>query len=561
MGVVYRARDPQLNREVAIKVVAPSLLTPETEQRFKTEAQIVARLDHPSIVAIHDFGQHEGSLFFVMPVVEGTSLRTFLRDSSLRLGEILEIGLAVGEVLEYSQARGVIHRDIKPENIMVRRQDGGGLRVRVMDFGLARATEGTGVTRTGMLVGTMAYLSPEQASGRPVDTRSDIYSLGTVLYECVTGDVPFAGDVQSVLYRVVHEIPQSARERGAEIDEELDRIVMGCLAKEPAERPARPGDLVAALRRYRAGLRESEQNKSVLLTRSIVAPRVALAPFVGRKDESRELQQRLNAAVAGECQFVVVSGDAGVGKTRLLDDLGKLAQARQIRALHGRCVEQDGSFPYYGFCEAIQEYFRQREPGTSGGSALDFSDLGAELVALFPTLGEIDAFRAGSGGDVPAAAAGEARQPENRAQVFELLARTLIRLASGKPLVLLLEDLHGADVSIEALRYIVRRLGPTPTLIVGTFRSQEVDRRHPLTAMLEGFQGDRHFVHLNLRPLSHTEHRELLSTLTGGAQISSEIADKLFDSTEGNPYFTKELVRSLMDAGNLIRDKTGVWSL
>jgi peptide/nickel transport system substrate-binding protein/oligopeptide transport system substrate-binding protein len=364
-----------------------------------------------------------------------------------------------------------------------------------------------------------------------------------------------------MLYRVVHEIPQSARERGAPIDEELDRIILGCLAKDPAERPARPADLVAALRRYRAGLRDSEQNKSVLLTRSIVVPRVALAPFVGRKEESRELQQRLNAAIAGECQFVVVSGEAGVGKTRLLDDLGKLAQARQIRTLRGRCVEQDGSFPYFGFCEAIQEYFRQRDPATSGGAALDFSDLGADLIALFPTLGEIDAFRTGSGGDLPAASAGEARQPENRAQVFELLARTLIRMAAGKPLVLFLEDLHGADVSIEALRYIVRRLGPTPTLIVGTYRSQEVDRRHPLTAMLEGFQGDRHFVHLNLRPLSPSEHRELLATLTGGAQLSAGVADRLFESTEGNPYFTKELVRSLMDAGNLVRDNTGVWSL
>ncbi|HZI95043.1 MAG TPA: serine/threonine-protein kinase, partial [Patescibacteria group bacterium] len=412
MGVVYRARDPQLNRDVAIKLVAPSLLTPDMEQRFKTEAQIVARLDHPSIVAIHDFGQHEGSLFFVMPVVEGMSLRHRLKEGALRLGEMLEIGLAVGEVLEYSQAHGVIHRDIKPENIMVLRQDGGALRVRVMDFGLARATEGTHVTRTGMVVGTMSYLSPEQASGRAVDTRSDIYSLGTVLYECVTGDVPFTGDVQSMLYRIVHEIPQSARDRGAQIDEELDRIILWCLAKDAAERPARPGDLVAALRRYKAELHDSEQNKSLLMTRAIQTPRAALAPFVGRKEESRELQQRLNAAVAGECQFVVVSGEAGVGKTRLLDDLDKLAHARQIRTLHGRCVEQDGSFPYYGFCEAIQEYFRQREPGSSGGGQADVSDLGAELVALFPTLGEIDAFRSGSGGDHPAAAGAETRQPE-----------------------------------------------------------------------------------------------------------------------------------------------------
>jgi predicted ATPase len=229
--------------------------------------------------------------------------------------------------------------------------------------------------------------------------------------------------------------------------------------------------------------------------------------------------------------------------------------------LHGRCVEQDGSFPYYGFCEAIQEYFRQRETGSPGAAQADFSDLGAELIALFPTLGEIDAFRAGSGGDVQAAPAAEPRLPENRAQIFELLARTLIRIAGGKPCVLIFEDLHGADASIEALRYIARRLGPTPTLIIGTYRSQDVDRRHPLTAMLEGFEGDRHFARINLRPLSPAEHRELLSTYTGGAEVSDSVAHRLFESTEGNPYFTKELVRSLMDAGALVREATGIWSL
>src|SRR5262249_31311862 len=157
------------------------------------------------------------------------------------------------------------------------------------------------------------------------------------------------------------------------------------------------------------------------------------------------------------------------------------------------------------------------------------------------------AFRPGSGGEHSTSAGGETRQPENRAQVFELLARTLIRLAAGKPLRLLLADLHGAEASIEALRALVRRRRPTPTPNIRTLRAQEVDRRHPLSAMLEGFQGDRHFVHLTLRPLSSAEHRELLSTLTGGAQISAAIADRLYESTEGNPYFAKELVRTLMD--------------
>src|ERR1700752_1333344 len=138
MGVVYRALDPLLNREVAVKLIPPMLLSPDTEQRFQREAQLVAQMDHSAIVPIFDFGKHEGSLFFVMPVVQGTNLRWFQREASLTLGEVIVIGVHVAEALEYSHSRGVIHRDIKPENIMVAREDASRIRVRIMDFGLAR---------------------------------------------------------------------------------------------------------------------------------------------------------------------------------------------------------------------------------------------------------------------------------------------------------------------------------------------------------------------------------------------------------------------------------------
>ena len=563
MGVVYRARDPVLNRDVAIKVVSPAVLTPEIEQRFQSEAQVVAQLDHPCIVSIHDFGRHGGSLFFVMPVVEGVSMRQLGREQDLTLGEILEITISIAEALEYSRSRDVVHRDIKPENVMISRDPGAGLRVRVMDFGLARMSEGTRLTKTGTMVGTMFYVSPEQVSGAAIDSRSDIYSLGAVLYECITGEVPFAGEMQSVLYRVVHEIPQPPRDRGAEIDGELEAIILSCLEKEPENRPQTPDELVQQLRHYRDGLKDSAANKSVIITRTMQAktPRAALSPFVGRKNEFKELQLRLNAAIAGECQFVTVSGDAGTGKTRLLDELETLAGARQIRVLHGRFVEQDGAFPYHGFCEVIQEYFRQKESGSASSAQPDFSDLSAELVALFPMLAEVDAFRSTSSGSEPVAAGAETHLPESRTQIFELLARAIIRLSGGKPLVLLLEDLHGAEISLEALQYIVRRLGPTPTLIVGTYRTGDVDRHHPLTGVLETFQGDRNFLSITLAPFTRSEHRELLSTLMGGSPFADELAARLFEGTEGNPFFTKELIRSLLDAGNIVRDKTGVWSL
>ncbi len=561
MGVVYRASDPLLNRDVAIKLIPPTLLNPETEQRFQREAQLVAQMDHPAVVPIFDFGKHEGSLFFVMPVVEGTNLRWFHREAALTLGDVIDIGIQVAEALEYSHSRGVSHRDIKPENIMVVREDSR-LRVRIMDFGLARGAAETRITKTGTIAGTLAYMSPEQVSGSNIDLRTDIYSLGTVLYECLTGEPPFSGELQSVLYRIVHEIPQSPRAVGADINEDLEQVILSCIAKDPAKRPQRPGEVADSLRRSLTRVHQSDLGKSVVMTRTMMMPRVALSPFIGREKELTELQKRLNIAISGECQFVVVSGEPGAGKTRLLDEIENLARARKLRVLHGRSIEQDGAFPYQGFCEAIQEYFRIRDTISSPNNHVDFSDVAADLITLFPMLSEISEIRSAATGDSKLSHVGGQQGPENRTQIFELLARTITRLAGGQPLILFLEDLHAAEISIEALQYIVRRLGPTPTLIVGTYRSSEVDgRHHPLIRMLESFRGDRRFSAIALGPFSVTEHRLFLETLIGGPKLADSLVEKLFEATEGNPFFTKELVRSLLDSGGIAKDQTGAWSL
>jgi ABC-type transport system substrate-binding protein len=561
MGVVYRASDPLLSRDVAIKLIPPTLLNPETEQRFQREAQLVAQMDHPAVVPIYDFGKHEGSLFFVMPVVEGTNLRWFERDGNLTLGEVIDIGIQVAEALEYSHSRGVTHRDIKPENIMVVREDSR-LRVRIMDFGLARGAAESRITKTGTIAGTLSYMSPEQVAASGIDHRSDIYSLGTVLYECLTGEPPFSGELQSILYRIVHEIPQSPRAMGAEITEDLEAVVLACIAKEPARRPQRAGEVAESLRRSQTRLHQSDLGKSVVMTKTMMLPRVALSPFIGREKEQAELQKRLNAAISGECQFVVVSGEPGVGKTRLLDEIENLARARKLLVLHGRTIEQDGAFPYQGFCEAIQEYFRLKDTISSFHDRVDLADVAADLVSLFPMLSEISEIRTAATGDSKLSQLSGSQGPENRTQIFELLARTITRLAAGKPLILFLEDLHAAEISIEALQYIVRRLGPTPTLIVGTYRSSEVDgKNHPLVRMLDTFRGDRRFSAVALGPFSQTEHRLFLETLIGGPKLADNLVEKLFEATEGNPFFTKELVRSLLDSGGIAKDQTGAWSL
>ncbi|HKC25737.1 MAG TPA: ABC transporter substrate-binding protein, partial [Thermoanaerobaculia bacterium] len=368
------------------------------------------------------------------------------------------------------------------------------------------------------------------------------------------GEPPFSGEVQTILYRIVHELPQSLRALGADVSEELESAILQCLEKDPEKRPKRAGHLAEALRRYRGKLHEEEYTRSVMLTASRMVGRpAAAAPFIGREKEIAELQRRLHGAVSGECQLVVIAGEPGIGKSRLVEQLVSLAHARKIRVLSGRFVEQDRTFAHQGFCELIQDYFRGRDPGGSAASQPDLTDIAGDLIGLFPALAEVGELRAAASGSE----VGRPARAEDRTAVFELIAKTLTRLGNGKPLVLVLEELHGAEQSIEALQYVARRLAPTPTLILGTYRPTDVDKGHLLWKMLESFRGDARFVSVALGPLAASEHRMLVELAAGGGAVAEGLARRLYEATEGNPLFTKELVRSLLDSGGIARDASG----
>ena len=559
MGVVYRARDPLLERDVAIKLVSPTQLTPAVTERLRREAKIVGRMDHPLIVSVYDMGEHEGGLFFVMPVVKGTSLGKLIKQGDLRLSDAVAIGSQVAQALSYSHSQGVLHRDIKPGNVMVARDPTGHLEVRVMDFGLARGEDDIRLTRSGDLIGTIAYLSPEQVSGERVTEASDIYALGVVLYECIAGRPPFKGEVNATLHSIEYEAPRSLIALGLDIPEDLDQFILRCLAKDHRTRPKDAGEIMKTLVGISHRLEERPEMDTALLETRSYANQVLDVPLVGRVREFGELQRRLEAAIDGsECQFVALSGDYGVGKTRLLQEFENLVRSREVRILHGRFAEQDRRFPYHGFCELVLDYFLRKETASSTTSATDFSDLAPDLLAIFPSLKEVATLRIAAESDTDG---GARAASEDKAFVFELLARTLVRLSGDRPLVLVLEDIHLGEAAIEAMEYVIRRLGPTPTLVIGTFTPTAIDKHHPVYRLVESFRGHRHFDHLHLRNLAESDHRTLLKRLLGGGELERELVDQIYESTEGNPLFTKELVQSLVEAEVLVRNESDSWSL
>jgi len=249
MATVYLAHDDRHDRRVALKVLRPELAAVIGAERFLAEIRTTANLQHPHILALFDSGQVDGTVFYVMPYVDGESLRDRIdRERQLPIEDALRIAREVGDALQYAHGHGVIHRDIKPENILLQ-----GGHALVADFGIALAaakTGGTRMTETGMSLGTPRYMSPEQAMGeRALDARADIYALGCVLYEMLTGDAPFTGSTaQAIVAKVLTEKPASIIQRRERVPLHVEDAVLCALEKLPADRFATAGEFVAALR-------------------------------------------------------------------------------------------------------------------------------------------------------------------------------------------------------------------------------------------------------------------------------------------------------------------------
>jgi hypothetical protein len=310
MATVWRATDEVLGREVAVKVLSPQFAADAGfVARFEREARHAARLNHPRLVTVFDCGIDNGTAFIVMELVAGRTLRQVLDDArALRPGEAVSIAAAVCEALEVAHGAGLVHRDIKPANILVSAGE-----VKVLDFGIARADGVAGGTQTLAVLGTAAYLSPEQASGRPAGPQSDLYSLGCVLFEMLAGSPPFTGDsAVGLAYRHVHDDPGPPSARRPGVPARLDWITAQLLAKDPA---ARPASAAAA----RAGLLASLNldSTAVLATSGNDVDRSAPGGHGGRRPTRAEI---LLAAALGAALIaltaVLLTGGTGQATPR-----------------------------------------------------------------------------------------------------------------------------------------------------------------------------------------------------------------------------------------------------
>ena len=247
MGIVYKTEDTKLRRTVALKFLPPELSRdPEAKERFFHEARAAAALEHPNIATVYEIDEAEGQIFIALGYVEGRTLKDTIANRPLPIAQAIDFAMQIAEGLALAHEKGIVHRDVKSANIMI--TDKG--QVKIMDFGLAKLKGQTRLTRNGSTLGTVAYMSPEQAQGKEVDLRSDIWSLGVVLYEMLTGKLPFRGEYdQAVIYAILNETPEPVTALRSGVPLELERIMDKALAKDPAERYQGCKDLLADLRR------------------------------------------------------------------------------------------------------------------------------------------------------------------------------------------------------------------------------------------------------------------------------------------------------------------------
>jgi len=274
MGVVYKAEDTKLKRTIALKFLARELTRDkEARDRFMKEAQAAAALDHPHICTVHEIDEAEGKTFIAMAYIDGQSLKEKIEAGPLEMDDAVDIALQVAEGLKEAHDKGITHRDIKPANIMLTEKG----QAKIMDFGLAKLEWGVDLTKTATILGTVAYMSPEQARGEKVDLRTDIWSLGCVLYEMLSGQRPFKSDPDhAAIYAILNEAPQLLTNLRKELPQELVQTVNNCLEKDPDERYQKASEILADLSSLRKKLKSEREE----IQPKAQKPSIAVLPFV-----------------------------------------------------------------------------------------------------------------------------------------------------------------------------------------------------------------------------------------------------------------------------------------
>ena len=602
MGIVYEAERISDGQRVAVKTVAVN--SAGLLGAIRVEVAALKGIRHPGVIRILEDGLEEGAPWYSMEILDGRSLAQLIRETwrgtrpepvatrstsgavtatpnafppsgddsapaappvmppeprgtaaAGKLREMLLLFRRLCEPLAFIHGKGVVHRDLKPENVFIR-PDGDTV---LMDFGLVSYATG-GLDRevltsapTGF--GTVAYVSPEQIRGQPIDARADLYSFGCMLYEAVTGAPPFSGhDQKRIVDRHLGEPPSPASELVSGVPEALDRLLMRLLAKSPDDRFGHIDDIADALEEVIPEPRDVTSSSAGRKRMThLQRPRIT-----GRQDVLRQLDLLLERVETGQGTLIVVGGESGVGKTFVASEIARRAHRRKLRTVVGGCAPIAGTVstaserggrplnPLRGLLQAIADHCAEKGPAAArrilGEQALYLVPYEA---ALAPLVGPIDAARVEA--DLPSPAA--------RERLLDCLLGVVSRFLEEGSLVLIIDDLQWADELTLAFLTLLGRTLPdrNAVVVIGTYRSEEMI---PPLETLIGVAEHR----IKLSRLSQQDIDRLASDMLAPEPAPAALVRFLADVSEGNPFFAAEYLRFLVAKGYL-RRQAGQWTL
>lgn len=505
MGSVFRTYDRLSGRFVALKQVNVADIANETQahstgasldfrKALAQEFRLLASLRHPHIISVLDYGFDDNKHpYFTMELLENApNILSYGRDKTLE--EKQSLIRQTAEALYYLHRRGIIHRDVKPDNILVHH----GV-VKVLDFGLATVQRDKEEAQT---VGTLAYMSPEVLAGDSIDSNADLYALGVIGFELLTGEYPFAYETMTDLVRAILE--RSPRLELLQVDEAWQIIIKRLLAKDPKDRYPKGYDLLQAL-----GVQETATIRESFLQ---------AAKFVGREIEFDQLTHALNEAMEGRGSLWLIGGESGVGKSRLVDELRTRAVVDGVMALRGQAVSEAAA-PFTLFQDALRRLVLQTT----------LSDFEASVLAtLVPDLSELVGYSVSPAPTIEPIAA--------RNRLFKVIEDVFKR--QEKPVLLVLEDLQWATDSLNVLKQLATVVHQLPILIVANYRD---DERPQLPTELPQAKV------IKLERLSHAAIADLSEAMLGERGRQEEVVELLNRETEGNIFFIVEVVRALAE--------------
>lgn len=579
MAMVFLAERLHLRDMVAIKILQPRAGSDEdVRRRFQIEAAAAAKVKHPNVVTIYDFGfTDDGLVYIVMELLEGPSLdQEMYRLGRIPIGRVLEIMKPVCSAIHAAHSLGLLHRDIKPPNIILHRGRYE-LReiVKVLDFGIAKFFESSDLvvrTSEGIVLGTAEYMSPEQCQGLDLDGRSDIYGLSMVCYQMLAAALPFqAPSTAEYLIRQVKEPPIPLRKIAPEVAPEVEAVIMLGLAKNPQSRPSSAMEFIQLLENatnkaqvndFKSQVRASGHNQLIPpgLTARLDEDKLALLDppppssatpkfeqFVGRDMEMAQLVDVWQKACNGETRPVLLMGEPGVGKTLLLEELARRVDDTGALVLRGRFYRTPGVRSFHVMIGELKKFSQKLQAKPDELHAI-FGNRGQKILSQLQNIWQTGNLNDPLDGTISFPGSTSITQQEMRVKYFQMLAQALAIISRRRPVLLALDDLHWADDSArELFDYLVRSTVGERLFICATTRA--MGEQDSYQQWLKGIQRECQII--TLRSFKKQQIFALLEAVFGRIALSESQFSILVAETGGNPYFLIETLKLLLSDGRI----------